>query len=66
MTKSLQNDAACASVVELIPVPLPYQRSHQIDYCYAPRLATEPAAVHEIRFHPLEPWSFNVIVRKEF
>jgi len=47
-------------------MPLPDQRFQQIDYFYAPRLATEPAAAHEIRLHPLEPWSFSVIVRKEF
>ena len=42
------------------------QKSHQIDYYYASRLAAEPAAVDDIHFHPLEPRSFRLSVRKEF
>jgi hypothetical protein len=42
------------------------QQSHQIDYYYASRLAAEPAGVDNIHFHPLEPRSFRVSVRKEF
>jgi outer membrane receptor protein involved in Fe transport len=42
------------------------QKSHQIDYFYASRLAFEPAAVDDIHFHPLEPRSFRLVVRKEF
>ena len=42
------------------------QKSHQIDYFYASRMAFETAAVDDIHFHPLEPRSFRLIVRKEF
>jgi outer membrane receptor protein involved in Fe transport len=42
------------------------QQSHQIDYYYASRLAAEPAEVDDIHFHPLEPRSFRLTVRKEF
>ena len=42
------------------------QKSHQIDYYYASRLTAEPAAVDDIHFHPLEPRSFRLSVRKEF
>ena len=42
------------------------QKSHQIDYFYASRLAAEPAAVDDVHFHPLEPRSFRLTVRKEF
>jgi hypothetical protein len=43
------------------------QKSHQIDYFYASRLAGEPAAgIDDVHFHPLEPRSFRLVVRKEF
>jgi TonB-dependent receptor-like protein len=42
------------------------QQWHQIDYYYASRLAAEPGEVNDIHFHPLEPRSFRVAVRKEF
>ena len=42
------------------------EKSHQIDYYYASRLAFEPEAVDDIHFHPLEPRSLRLAVRKEF
>ena len=42
------------------------EQSHQIDYYYASRLAAEPGEVDDIHFHPLEPRSFRLSVRKEF
>lgn len=42
------------------------EQSHQIDYFYASRLAGEPSAVDDIHFHPTEPRSFRMVVRKEF
>jgi hypothetical protein len=42
------------------------EKSDQIDYFYASRLPGEPAEVDDIHFHPLEPRSFRLSVRKEF
>ena len=42
------------------------EKSHQIDYFYASRLAAEPAAVDDIHFHPIEPRSFRLSLGKEF
>ena len=42
------------------------ERSNQIDYFYASRLAAEPAAVDDVHGHPTEPRSFRLSVRKQF
>jgi hypothetical protein len=42
------------------------EQSHQIDYFYASQLAGEPGPVDDVHFHPLEPRSFRLTVRKEF
>ncbi|MGE0850779.1 MAG: TonB-dependent receptor [Hyphomicrobiaceae bacterium] len=42
------------------------EKSRQIDYFYASRFAGEPAGVDNIHFHPLEPRSVRLSVRKVF
>jgi outer membrane receptor protein involved in Fe transport len=42
------------------------EKSHQIDYFYASRLAFEPAEVGDIHFHPLEPRSFKLALTKQW
>lgn len=42
------------------------EKTHQIDYFYESQLAGEPAPVEDIHFHPTEPRSFRLVVKKEF
>ncbi|MDX2204550.1 MAG: TonB-dependent receptor [Hyphomicrobiaceae bacterium] len=41
------------------------ERSSQIDYSYASRLAGEAGAVDDVHFHPTEPRSFRLVLRKD-
>jgi outer membrane receptor protein involved in Fe transport len=42
------------------------EKSSQIDYYYASRLASEAAEVNDIHFHPLEPRSFRLSLTKQW
>jgi hypothetical protein len=42
------------------------EEASQIDYFYASRLASEPAEVDDIHFHPLEPRSFRLSLTKQW
>jgi len=42
------------------------RRDSEIDYFYTSRLATEPAGVDDVHFHPVEPISFRVALTAKF
>ena len=42
------------------------RKNAAVDYYYASRLKTEPAAVNDVHFHPIEPRSFRVTLTSNF
>ena len=42
------------------------EQASQIDYFYGSRLASEPAEVEDMHFHPLEPRSFRLSLTKQW